>query len=230
MKPLDEAAEETTEQRSFRRRIPGILTGVLLALAAALLVYVTVCMVQHRPAVFFGRCILQVVTGSMEPTLHVGDCILVQEGDPATLQAGDIITYVSEDLQTKDLLITHRITEITQDGSFITRGDANPVEDALTVRPDQIQGKYIRKLHIFGFMTGYAGTRKLLLLVVMLGVVAMAVHEVRSLMKIGREMREESEAEMHERLMREAIDKEKARLAAAHYQPEETASEKEEQP
>ena len=71
---------------------------------------------------------------------------------------------------------------------------------------------------------------KLLLLVVMLGVVAMAVHEVRSLMKIGREMREESEAEMHERLMREAIDKEKARLAAAHYQPEETASEKEEQP
>lgn len=230
MKPLDEAAEETTEQRSFRRRIPGILTGVLLALAAALLVYVTVCMVQHRPAVFFGRCILQVVTGSMEPTLHVGDCILVQEVDPATLQAGDIITYVSEDLQTKDLLITHRITEITQDGSFITRGDANPVEDALTVRPDQIQGKYIRKLHIFGFMTGYAGTRKLLLLVVMLGVVAMAVHEVRSLMKIGREMREESEAEMHERLMREAIDKEKARLAAAHYQPEETASEKEEQP
>ena len=230
MKPLDEAAEETTKQRSFRRRIPGILTGVLLAMAAALLVYVTVCMVQHRPAVFFGRCILQVVTGSMEPTLHVGDCILVQEVDPAALQAGDIITYVSEDLQTKDLLITHRIAEITQDGSFITRGDANPVEDALTVRPDQIQGKYIRKLHIFGFMTGYAGTRKLLLLVVMLGVVAMAVHEVRSLMKIGREMREQSEAEMHERLMREAIDKEKARLAAAHYQPEETASEKEEQP
>ena len=193
---------------------------MLLALSAALLIYVTFCMVKHQPVSFFGKSILQIVTGSMEPTLRVGDCILVQECNTGSLQEGDIITYVSEDNMTRGLLVTHRIKECRQDGSFITRGDANPVEDQLVVRADQIRGKYIRKLHIFGFMTGYAGTKKLLLLAVMLGVLAMAVHEVRSLMRIGREMREESAEEEHERLMREAIEKEKARLAAEHYHPE----------
>jgi signal peptidase I len=61
-----------------------------------------------------------VVSGSMSPTLDVGDVIYVTDGEP---KVGDIVV-----LNVDGQLVTHRIVGL-ENGGFITKGDANEYPD-----------------------------------------------------------------------------------------------------
>lgn len=74
-----------------------------------------------------------VLSGSMEPNLHIGDIIL-QRGSllsPITYKVGDIITFQLTNCSLEHPIpIVHRITKTYPDSaSFMTRGDANAVDD-----------------------------------------------------------------------------------------------------
>lgn len=84
-----------------------------------------------------------VATGSMEPTIQVGDVVIVRRTDPDQLQVGDIVRYRKDNYS-----VIHRIVERQegQDGqtlSFTTQGDNNNGPDSDPVLPDQIMGKVI---------------------------------------------------------------------------------------
>jgi len=70
---------------------------------------------------------------SMDPTLHVGDMIVVV-GDN-TYRKGDIIVF-----ERGSNLIVHRLVRIVGN-KYITKGDANPMEDLRPVERDKIKGK-----------------------------------------------------------------------------------------
>jgi signal peptidase len=89
-------------------------------------------------------------TGSMTPTLNPGD--LVIDKRQTALRAGEIITFRHSDL-TSDV-VTHRIQSVTLAGIH-TKGDANRSADAWTIRPDQVQGHVVLKLHGFGYLAVY---------------------------------------------------------------------------
>ena len=170
----------------------------------------------HGKAVkVFGKSVLQVVTGSMEPSLHVGDFIIIETVDTATLREGDIISYYSEQSDIYGKLVTHRISAVNEDGTFTTFGDANPVADELAVRPDQIVGRYTGKARFFIWLGSFANLRKIILMVIMITITAMALYEVRTVMnlgaKIAAEKKEKQETDKNAR-MREAIAQEVERL------------------
>ena len=197
---------------NFQKILNGCLT-VLVLILSCVLAFITFRTVQGKPVVFSGCCVMQIVTGSMEPALHVGDCVLVQQVSTDSLQKYDIIAYVSEVQDIAGLTVMHRITDTLPDGSFLVMGDANPVPDPLPVRPDQIQGKFIKKLPFFTWLTSFTDFRKILLLLVMLVTSATAFYEVRTVAAVTREIRFESQEERRQRLIREAIDREKEKLA-----------------
>lgn len=89
-----------------------------------------------------GTVPLTVYTGSMEPTIATGAVVLIEPVDPATLRAGDVITYqVAPDV---DEYITHRIVTVvpeTSPPSFVTKGDANPGADLDPVPVGAVRGK-----------------------------------------------------------------------------------------
>ncbi|MBR4768726.1 MAG: signal peptidase I [Lachnospiraceae bacterium] len=72
----------------------------------------------------FGIGYAVVVSGSMEPALHVNDMIVYQKLDRDEYTEGDIIVFQDKE----GTLITHRIQAV-RGLELITKGDANPIFD-----------------------------------------------------------------------------------------------------
>ena len=119
----------------------------IVLIVASLFVLLTVVMTPSGqvPQVM-GFSILQVLTGSMEPTIPEGSMLLIQETDPKSLQPGDIISFFSPDPSLDGALNTHRIQQVVAESDtleFITKGDANFLEDQQPVAAQQVVGKVI---------------------------------------------------------------------------------------
>ena len=106
---------------------------------------------------FTGLQIYTVVSGSMEPTYHVGSLIYVKKVDPNTLKVKDPITFKLGD----NTIATHRIVEIVPDEqdstkySFRTKGDANEDVDANLVEPNKVLGKAYFTIPYLGYLATY---------------------------------------------------------------------------
>lgn len=222
--------ESTKKISSKLRRIASIAMIAVIAVMLAAVVYVFVCNIRGKVANIGGYSIMKVITGSMEPSIHVDDYILVKKIDPDDLEVGDVITFLSDDPEIKDMPNSHRITSINDDGTFTVKGDANPSEDVYKVRRDRIVGKYVKKLWLFRFIGSFASTKKLLMICFILPTVCICIYEAHSLFRIIRgtdgdeddddddsdtDSKTETTEQKKERLIREAIEKEKERLRQA---------------
>lgn len=102
----------------------------------------------------FGLTPYTVLSGSMEPTYHVGSVIYVKKVNPYELKAKDPITYVIDG----KTVVTHRIERIIYDENdptyvgFITKGDNNDHEDGEPVLPSQIIGKPVFSIPVIGYV------------------------------------------------------------------------------
>lgn len=93
---------------------------------------------------FMGYKPFIVLSGSMEPSIMTGDMVFVKEADPVNLKTGDVIAYKSG-----TAVVTHRIIDVTTENGetrYITQGDANESPDQTSVRPEDVEGIYCRRL------------------------------------------------------------------------------------
>lgn len=125
--------------------ITNVLLVVLVALVAMLVL----------PRVF-GIQPLVVLSGSMEPTYHVGSLIYVADIKPEKLEVGDAVTYTISDDGT---MVTHRIVEIDQDNQCVyTKGDANNANDGGAISYTSIVGKPLFSIPYMGRVAHYFTT------------------------------------------------------------------------
>ena len=123
--------------------IIDLLTNILIIVLSIILIFMcyTRFILKDSSSLTNDYYFYKVISGSMEPTLKIGDYILIEEQDE--YEVGDIITY-----KENNSYITHRITKI--DGYEITaKGDANNTTDSIITK-EQIKGKYIKKINTFG--------------------------------------------------------------------------------
>lgn len=104
-----------------------------------------------------GLQVYTVLSGSMEPSYHVGSLIYVKKTDTAQLKAGDVITFLLDE----KTVATHRIVEVVPDGEdasvirFRTKGDANSTEDGKLVHYKNVIGTPVFTIPFLGYIANY---------------------------------------------------------------------------
>ncbi|MDD6268473.1 MAG: signal peptidase I [Oscillospiraceae bacterium] len=216
----EESADNMKHMKISSGRIIAIIGNILLGICILITVYAAVSAANGKVASVFGKSIMQVVSGSMEPTIYPGDYILVEKVSYDELEEGDIITFYSSDSSILGMPNTHRIAEINEDGSFVTKGDANSNCDETAVTSERVIGKYAGKLRFLRWVYSFSSLKKIILLTVIVVILIMSVYETKTIIKINRmtdEEKERMQAEKKEKLIREAIEKEKKRLYEENY-------------
>lgn len=125
------------DERSLGSHLRRGLAGGVLALTALVALLVVVI------PILTGSRAYTITTGSMRPAMPPGTLVVVRHVDPASIGIGDVITFQVESGQVA--VATHRVVgrAFQADGTsaFVTRGDANNVDDADPVLPAQVVGK-----------------------------------------------------------------------------------------
>jgi len=113
-----------------------------VAMISVLAIWGSTGMLGFRPSI--------ISSGSMTPTLQVGD-VIITEASPNDIKIGDIIQYSGE-----NEIIAHRVVDIQQEGGtkyFITKGDDNNAPDPEPVYPSQVIGKTVFTIPKLGWVS-----------------------------------------------------------------------------
>jgi signal peptidase len=130
-------------RRQARREKEGSMAGwIVTVIIAVAIIWFAVGLFPVRPTT--------VISGSMRPTLEVGDVVIIAEASPDTVKLGDIIQF----RQPNGITVVHRVVEVREvEGGkvFITKGDANSGPDANPVVPANVEGKVVFKIPKIGW-------------------------------------------------------------------------------
>ena len=99
-----------------------------------------------------GYHVYVVHTGSMEPHLVPGD-VVVDAPVTRAVVPGDVITF--RDPSTATDVVTHRVAAVAADGTLTTKGDANRTVDPVPVPSDLVQGRFVARIHLAGYLLVY---------------------------------------------------------------------------
>ena len=129
------------------KKVLTILITIILLLLLTFNIYsfISINVLNKDLVTIGGYSFLEVVSGSMEPTIEIGDIVIIDTKDKDILE-GDIITFKD----TSGSLVTHRVVSYTDD-KMITKGDFNNSNDEEISR-DNIVGKYKFKIHHLGLV------------------------------------------------------------------------------
>lgn len=130
------------------------ILNVISTILVAIVVVLALLLVGAR---FIGLNVYTVLSGSMEPTYHVGSLIYVKDIDTDELKAGDVITYMLDE----DTIVTHRIVDVIPDETdpsiirFQTKGDANDSVDGSLVHYKNVIGTPVFSIPKLGYLANY---------------------------------------------------------------------------
>lgn len=199
---------EEVKESPVQRAVSVIVT-ILLIFAVLLCLYVTVQVLSDGYVNIGGFMMFRVVTGSMEPTIHVGSLLITREVDISTVAVNDIICFRTQEAEIWGKVVTHRVIELVPmaDGSnwLVTKGDANLVSDSYYVSRDNFVGKVVWYTgdesilaSIFSFFTNEIGFLACIVLPCLLLVSFILKDCVNNIRKELEEAMEEAEAQPEE--------------------------------
>ncbi len=144
---------------------------------------------------FFGWKPFIVLSGSMEPTIDVGDMVIVKEVSKQEIQKDDIISF-----KTGDLVVTHRITDIIEEEGvtkYITKGDNNNDQDDGYVLFEDIEGEYKTQISGLGNLAIFIQTPIGMVISLSIPIILLAILQVIDNSRNARYLRQKTKKEKY---------------------------------
>lgn len=199
-------------------------TVLLIVFTACVMAFTLVFVntVDKKDTRLFGCQFYTVLSDSMKDEFRTGDLVVCRQVDPASLQAGDIITFQSIDPGDHyGEVVTHAIREVTDyEGTtaFVTYGTANEADDPYPVPSDRVLGQYWFRLPGAGyavlFLKSTAGYITLIFLPFLLLLLLQGARFVRQV----KEYRADQQADMDRQKAEIEAEKQKAQEMLAELQ------------
>lgn len=152
--------------KTVKRIIKVIITVLLfIILSFNIFNFVSINILKNKLPTINGYAYLEVVSGSMEPKISIGDMIII-DTKVEKYQKNDIVTF--EDINGS--FVTHRILEIN-DNEVITKGDANNTIDE-AINKDSIVGKYVYQIDGIGALMKSIRSPLTLIMILIIGILS----------------------------------------------------------
>ena len=139
-----------------------VLIILLVFMAFNMYSFINIRILDNKLNTIGRYAVLQVVSPSMEPTIHVGDIVII-DTKANDYQEKNIVTYEDEN----GLLVTHRIVDI-DNYYMVTKGDNNESDDG-DISLDAIVGKLVYQSHLLGQIISILQNKIVLVLIFIIG-------------------------------------------------------------
>ena len=147
---VDEISKKIQKEKNIKKVIKIIITIILLLLFCFNGIMLWQKMKNNEEiSNVFGISYLNIISGSMEPSININDLIIIKKVSEEEIKVGDIITFKNTD----ESIQTHRIVDIIEDKKikrYKTKGDNNNIEDEELIQYNDIYGKYLFKIPKIG--------------------------------------------------------------------------------
>ena len=196
-----------------------VITWLLIAFTAFIMIFtvVTVTTVDRNDRNIFGLKFYIVQTDSMSKSennkdidihFNAGDIVIIKNVEnPRSLQAGDVIAFMSTNNISYGETVTHMIREVkkTEDGKvlgYVTYGTNTGTDDEALVEPEYILGAYTGKLpgigNFFAFVKSTPGYIVCILLPFLLLILYNGINVIHLFRRYKKEQTAVMEAERAE--------------------------------
>ncbi len=170
-----------------------ILEELLKGFVFGILPFIFFILITSRTSLLGGIRSFIVLTGSMEPTVHVGTMVFTHPFELYKLN--DVISFKRE-----NRTITHRVIDVRNKEDILyykTRGDANNVSDSELISKQDIIGKVFFSIPYIGRAVFFIKTIPGYLLLIVFPAV---IYIIAELVHINKEMKKETEKRITQKL------------------------------
>lgn len=156
------------------------ILGIATSIAFIVIGFFVVLTVLSNISLFGGYRLYVVQSGSMEPTIHIGDIIFIKS--QSGYLKGDAVTFNTND----NRIVTHRIVKVSDEGTYATKGDANRDEDSDLIANEQIMGKVTFVIPKMGYLTQFTRSLPGLIVLILIPASLLIANEFVSIARYGR--------------------------------------------
>ena len=162
-----------------------------------------------------GYSVFRVMTGSMEPEIREDSLLVVQKTPPEDIAPGDVISFFSPDPMLEGAVNTHRVVRIEKENGrtqFITKGDANVIEDTYPTDASALVGRVVFKSYGLGKAVSLLSNPLVFGIIILLPLLVILLMNLYRAVRIAADIAKKEEEEA----VRKALEEIKAKRDAEH--------------